>query len=1445
MTKPEAETSGTKSVPIIVQSENSSFNAGIILNETNYDMWSQIMEMHIAEKEKLSFIRGKSQPPTEKDEGYEKWYADNQKVKRWLLMSMTPDIMKRYIRLPTARDIWKALSKAFYDGADELQVFTLNQRAFSAKQNGRSLSIYYGELTEIFSELDHRDKVIMESENDVTSYYKSIQRQRVHIFLAGLDNEFEQVRGEILRKEPVPELEECYSLVRRESIRHATMNTELEKVEASAMVSRNKSNQKDRVKPNQSKKSIFKCTHCDQSGHTKDRCFELVGYPEWWDHTRDSRKRQSDKASTVAMVTTAATTDMKINGDVAAPKSSALVAMGGNGGKALNSYVPVSNSTWIIDSGATDHMTFDSRQVSPLKSLSQKFISTANGSSAPVIGEGSLSLNKTLNLDSVLVVPSLDYNLLSVSQITTTLSCVVIFWPDYCVFKDIRTRRTIGYGTKRGKLYYLDLEKHSSNKRHQALAVDGSEKKGGNSDVWLWHRRLGHTSFGYLKRLFPRLFTNLDVSSLRCEVCELAKSHRASFPSSMNKSLTPFMLIHSDVWGPSKVDSLGGSRWFVTFIDDCTRMTWVCLMKTKGEVNMLFQNFHKMISTQYNAQVKVLRSDNGGEYLSHELQQYLRTKGILHQTTCPNTPQQNGVAERKNRHLLEVIRALLIEAHMPLSYWGEALTTATYLINRLPCSTIDYQTPSEALSKMGMESMVPNLNPHIFGCVAYVHLHKQQRNKLEPRALRCVFVGYATRQKGYRCYHPPTRQMFVTFDVVFHEDSMYFPFKTDLQGESNEEVLPLDYGVHIFESIDMVENRELEGNRELEDNMDSFEKVDLEGDEPQAIEVTQAAEPKAIDAAQEVIVPNQSPSTEDVLELSRRQLPSRHNRGIPKPKYEPEISSKVKYPMSHYVSNHQLSESNQLFMNQLSTVAIPNSVQEALGDPRWKAAMNEEMKSLIKNNTWELVDCPPGKKTVGCRWVYTVKFKADGTIERFKARLVAKGYTQTYGIDYTETFAPVAKINTVRVLLSLAANLDWPLHQFDVKNAFLHGELLEEVYMDLPPGCTIPEAYSHKVCKLKKSLYGLKQSPRAWFGRFTKSMKAFGYTQSNADHTLFIKKRQDKITALIVYVDDMVVTGNDPDERKALQDYLSQEFEMKDLGSLKFFLGIEVSRSSKGIFLSQRKYTLDLLNETGMSACEPVDTPLEEGLKLFVEPNQVPVDKGRYQRLVGRLMYLAHTRPDLAYALSVVSQFMHNPGKQHMKAVMRILRYLKSAPGKGILFTKNADHLNVEAYTADHLNVEAYTDADWAGSIDDRRSTSGYFTFVGGNLVTWRSKKQNVVARSSAEAEFRGMALGLCELLWLKILLSDLGYSPTQPLRLHCDSKAACDIAHNPVQHDRTKHVEVDRFFIKEKLDEKILELPKIRSDDQLADVLTKAVSSQNFSKFIGKLGMFDIHAPT
>jgi hypothetical protein len=320
---------------------------------------------------------------------------------------------------------------------------------------------------------------------------------------------------------------------------------------------------------------------------------------------------------------------------------------------------------------------------------------------------------------------------------------------------------------------------------------------------------------------------------------------------------------------------------------------------------------------------------------------------------------------------------------------------------------------------------------------------------------------------------------------------------------------------------------------------------------------------------------------------------------------------------------------------------------------------------------------------------------------------------------------------------------------------------------------------------------------------------------------------------LVVYVDDIVITGDDEKEIQCLKKMLAKSFKVKDLGHLHYFLGIEVAYGMQGIYLCQRKYVLDLLAETGMLGCRPAATPIEQNHRVLADSGD-PVDKYQYQRLVGRLIYLSHTRPDIAYAVSVVSRYMHDPRSGHLDSVNRILRYLKSCPGKGILFSNNGD-----------LNIEGYTDADWAGCLDDRRSTSGYCVFVGKNLVGWRSKKQSVVARSTAEAEFRSMASGVCELIWLKLLLRELHLYNGAPLQLYCDNQAAIKIVNNPVYHDRTKHVEIDRHFIKEKLEAGTLQVNYVRSEKQLADVLTKGVCVLNFSEICNKMGLLDIFAPS
>lgn len=446
-----------------------------------------------------------------------------------------------------------------------------------------------------------------------------------------------------MRKEPPLGLQGSYAYVRRESDRKEAMKQDGEKAEA--MVVRNRSSH-NRSSPSGSTsrpstvnssshrpnagstharleidRSKLVCTHCGLGGHSKARCFELSGYPEGWDKTRDPCYNK--QRATIA--------DTKDEPDLVANQASALVTTTGNEGKVLQISDSVKNTTWIIDSGATAHMTFDSKLVHTVNPSTQSYVTIADGSAAPIIGEGPVALTDTLNLDIVLVVPSLDYNLLSVTQLTVALNCVVVFWPHYCVFKDIQTRRTIGYGIRKGKLYYMDLTLDSTSCMTQASSVDTSHGElKARADIWLWHHRLGHASFGYLQKLFPSLFIKCDVSSFKCDVCELAHSHRVSFPPSLHKSSVPFMIVHSDVWGPSKIATLGGARWFVTFIDDCTRMTWVVLLKNKSDVCSAFQKFHRMVLTQYHKQIQVLRSDNGKEYVNVVLQSFLTAHGIIH-----------------------------------------------------------------------------------------------------------------------------------------------------------------------------------------------------------------------------------------------------------------------------------------------------------------------------------------------------------------------------------------------------------------------------------------------------------------------------------------------------------------------------------------------------------------------------------------------------------------------------------------------------------------------------------------------------------------------------------------------------------------------------------------------------------------------------------------------
>ena len=368
-------------------------------------------------------------------------------------------------------------------------------------------------------------------------------------------------------------------------------------------------------------------------------------------------------------------------------------------------------------------------------------------------------------------------------------------------------------------------------------------------------------------------------------------------------------------------------------------------------------------------------------------------------------------------------------------------------------------------------------------------------------------------------------------------------------------------------------------------------------------------------------------------------------------------------------------------------------------------------------------------KPISCKWVYKVKTRSDGSIERYKARLVARGFSQQYGLDYEETFSPVAKITTIRVLLALAACKSWSLWQMDVKNAFLHGELDKDIYMEQPRGFE-SKIHPDYVCKLKKALYGLKQAPRAWYGKIGEFLVQSGFKVAPSDSSLFVKAKEGRLAIVLVYVDDLIITGDYSEEIQRTRENLSVRFQMKELGELKHFLGLEVERTKEGLFLGQQKYAKDLLQRYGMLDCKPISTPMDPNVRLQEDEGNDLEDMTMYRQLVGSLIYLTLTRPDISYPVGVVSRYMSKPKKPHLDAVKHILRYVKGTINFGIMYKKTID-----------CQVMGYCDADYAGDSCTRRSTTGYFFSLGSGAISWFSKRQPTVALSSTEAEYRSTAM--------------------------------------------------------------------------------------------------------
>ena len=453
------------------------------------------------------------------------------------------------------------------------------------------------------------------------------------------------------------------------------------------------------------------------------------------------------------------------------------------------------------------------------------------------------------------------------------------------------------------------------------------------------------------------------------------------------------------------------------------------------------------------------------------------------------------------------------------------------------------------------------------------------------------------------------------------------------------------------------------------------------------------------------------------------------------------------------------------------------------------------------------------------------KSDALGNVTRNKARLVAQGYSQIEGLDFEETFAPVARHEAIRLLLGISCLKKFKLYQMDVKSAFLNGFLNEEVYVEQPKGFVDPKFPNH-VYKLHKALYGLKQAPRAWYERLAEYLSKKGYVRGVKDQTLVIRKSGSEMMFAQIYVDDIVFGGMSQKMVDHFVEQMQSEFEMSMIGELSFFLGFQIKQFEGGIFLSQSKYAKELVKKFGLESGKPKRTPASTTVKLSKDDDGEAVDTKLYRSMIGSLLYLTASRPDISFSVGVCARFQSQPTTTHLSYVKRIIKYIHGTADYGILYSFDTNSCLV-----------GFSDADWGGNSDDRKSTSGGCFFLGNNLISWFSKKQNCVSLSTAEAEYIAAGAGSTELVYLKSMLEEYDV-PQDVVTLFCDNTSAINIAKNPVQHSKTKHIEIRHHYIRDLVNYKILSLEHVNTEDQLADIFTKPLDMVKFEKLRFALGV-------
>ncbi|GJV18452.1 putative ribonuclease H-like domain-containing protein, partial [Tanacetum coccineum] len=1057
----------------------------------------------------------------------------------------------------------------------------------------------------------------------------------------------------------------------------------------------------------------------------------------------------------------------------------------------------------IVDSGCSRSMTGNKEKLDDFVKIIGGTV-TFGGGDGKITGKGTIRTsklnfenNKVLFTDTECLILTKEFQLLENSQ-------VVLKVP------------------RRHNLYSFNLTEIQPERDITCLLAKAS-----SDESTKWHRRMAYVNFkninklekhGLVNGLPSKLFTN----DHNCVAYNKGKQHKASYRAitAVSTISEPLYLFHMDLFGPTSIRSIDHKYYSLVVTDDLSRFSWVFFLGTKDETYYILKDFITFIENQLTKKVKAIRCDNGTEFKNSKLIELCGSKVIKRDYSNARTPQQNRVAERKNKTLIEAARTMLADSKLPTMFWTEVVSTACYVLNRVLVTRPHNKTPYELLS--GKVSNICHLKP--FRCHVTILNTRNHLGKFEGKADEGFIVGYAAHSKAYRVYNLSNKKIKETLNLRYLED------KPNVQGLGQEWYFDLDYlidslGYTRFKSNQPAGTQDSHIHAGTEDDSDSecdeqvivvpsfpsnrfsgpkvheaSEMVESNSDYAEELARLRRQEHEAKDTAEKYgfgfskdteehlrhadMVPAGSinptasifagsidpaasifagPADDTSLPPGHSLGSSKHSIRFPSPfdlansiSSTSEMEDIYHYPSTSIFSSssydadfggtvtnlepivavdhvptkrvNTIHPQSQILGDLTSPVqtrgTLKNSVAQALNDPDWVEAMQEEMQQFINQKVWKLVPLPDRKIAIGTKWILKNKRDARGIVVRNKARLVAQGHRQEEGIDYDEVFAPVARIEAIRLFLAFASYMGFMVYQMDVKSAFLYGEIDEEVYVTQPKGFEDPHFPKH-VYKVVKALYGLHQAPRAWYARLSTFLLKHNYRRGTIDKTLFIKKNSRDIILVQVYVDDIIFGSTKKAWCDEFEVLMKGEFEMSAMGELTFFLGLQVKQKPDGIFISQDKYVQDMLKKFDMESVRTATTPYEASKPKSKDEPDDAVNVHLYRSMIGSLMYLTASRPDIMFAVNACSRHQVTPLTSNLNAVKKIFKYLQGQPKLGLWYPRDSPFV-----------LEAYSDSDYAGSHGDRKSITGGCQFLGRRLISWQCKKQTIVATSSTEAEY-------------------------------------------------------------------------------------------------------------